>query len=218
MNDNLEKIPILYSFRRCPFAIRARTMILLTGIKCELREVSLSNKPIEMLNISKKGTVPVLQLKDKIIDESLEIMLWALNKKKNKTILAPYLKFKNDVDYIISIIDGDFKYNLDRYKYFQRFKFGNRELHRDKAYLILKDLEKKISYSFSSLSHLSFLFISINPLIRQFKNTDSEWFDNLSDIDNIKKYLFLYVDSPLFKQVMKKYKNWNNDSDPNYFP
>ena len=89
-------IPILYSFRRCPFAIRARIALHFSGINVELREVSLKNKPYDLLNLSKKGTVPVLKTDENILDESLDIILWALGKSDKFDLLKPYLKEKID--------------------------------------------------------------------------------------------------------------------------
>ena len=128
---------ILYSFRRCPFAIRARAAIYLSKIKVELREVLLRDKPSEMLDISSKGTVPVLELEKNILDESIDIMLWALNINDSEDILCPYREQKNFVLDTIKIFDLEFKYHLDRYKYSSRYlnekDFLSREEHRNKG-------------------------------------------------------------------------------------
>ena len=114
------KQPILYSFRRCPYAMRARMAIYLADIKCELREVYLKNKPTEMLEISPKGTVPVLQLHDQVIEESNEIIQWALSHNSKKLM---FLNLEQQ-DFALKTIyefDTDFKHHLDRYKYSQRY-------------------------------------------------------------------------------------------------
>ena len=103
---------ILYSFRRCPFAMRARAAIYFSKIKVELREVLLRNKPTEMLDISSKGTVPVLELEENILDESIDIMLWALNINDSEDILCPYREQKSFVLDTIKIFDLEFKLSL----------------------------------------------------------------------------------------------------------
>ena len=113
--------PILYSFRRCPFAMRARAALYFSKTQVEIREVLLKNKPIEMIEASKKGTVPILVLNNKILDESLDIIFWALNNNDKLNLLNPYKKDRNMALSIISQIDNVFKYHLDRYKYSSRY-------------------------------------------------------------------------------------------------
>ena len=113
-------LPVLYSFRRCPYAIRARLALRISGLPLELREVSLKSKPPEMLALSAKGTVPVLVLPDGlVIDESLDIMRWALSQNDPEAWLShgPL----NDMLALIAINDGKFKHALDRYKYPNRY-------------------------------------------------------------------------------------------------
>ena len=113
--------PILYSFRRCPYAMRARLAIFSSGIRTELREVVLRDKPLAMLEASPKATVPVLVLADgTIVEESLELMFWALGQNDPKDWLAPWHTQKNDVTRLINNNDGPFKHALDRYKYSNR--------------------------------------------------------------------------------------------------
>ncbi len=114
--------PILYTFRRCPFAIRARAALYFSTTKVEIREVVLKNRPIDMLKASKKGTVPVLVLNNKVLDESIEIIIWALKNYDALNLLNPYEKDKKNTLNIISKIDNEFKYHLDRYKYSSRYK------------------------------------------------------------------------------------------------
>ena len=114
------KYPILYSFKRCPYAMRARMALQLTNIKCEIREVRLNNKPKHMLEVSPKGTVPVLILNDRTIEESMEVIDWALNQKN---VFEGNLK-ENQIkisDELIERFDDKFKYHLDRYKYASRY-------------------------------------------------------------------------------------------------
>ena len=114
-------LPILYSFRRCPFAMRARAALYFSATRVEIREVILKNKPIQMLEASKKGTVPILVLNNKILDESLDIIFWALNNNDELNLLNPYKKDKEMTLNLISQIDNVFKYHLDRYKYSSRY-------------------------------------------------------------------------------------------------
>ena len=142
--------PILYSFRRCPFAMRARAAIYFSKIKVELREVLLKDKPSEMLDISAKGTVPVLKLKKEILDESIDIMLWALNIYDGKDLLCPYREQRDFVLDIINKFDQEFKYHLDRYKYSSRHlndkDFISREEHRNEGIKHLKTLQNILLY------------------------------------------------------------------------
>ena len=135
--------PILYSFRRCPYAIRARMSLEICSIDVCLREVNLSDKPIEMLQVSPKGTVPVLQLKDRVIDESLEIIEWVL---KNEQIFVDELNSdqEHETNALINLFDGDFKFNLDRYKYAQRYEEQNPDQHRKICLDILSKIDDQI--------------------------------------------------------------------------
>ena len=139
-----EKFPILYSFRRCPYAIRARIILKLCDLKCEVREVNLKDKPIELLSISPKGTVPVLHIpsKNKVIHESLDIMYWAVFEND------PY-NYKNYISLedknIIELFDNKFKDHLDKYKYSNKLDISEPEFHREKCKEILSLLEEKLN-------------------------------------------------------------------------
>ena len=211
------KHPILYSFRRCPYAMRARMAIYLADIKCELREVYLKNKPIEMLNISPKGTVPVLQLEDRVIEESNDIIQWALSQNSKKFMVLN----SEQQDFALKTIhefDTDFKHHLDRYKYSQRYNTDPRN-HRDYCDEILGALDQNISdnnWIFSD--EVSLLDISILPFVRQFKIADSEYFFNQKYLKVI-KLLNQFEDSSLFRQIMNKYDVWSApDNNSVLFP
>ena len=138
------KYPILYSFKRCPYAMRARMALQLTNIKCEIREVRLNNKPKHMLEVSPKGTVPVLILNDRTIEESMEVIDWALNQKN---VFEGNLK-ENQIkisDELIERFDDKFKYHLDRYKYASRYGDVDEIHHRKKCEKILLEIEDIIS-------------------------------------------------------------------------
>ena len=212
------KYPILYSFKRCPYAIRARMALKLADITCEIREVSLSNKPNHMLKISPKGTVPVLILKDKIIDESIDVINWVISKTdifkenldQNKLELS---------DEMICIFDDKFKYHLDRYKYSNRYKDADLEFHRSECKKLLVSLEHLISNNVWFFGDkLNKLDISILPFIRQFKIADIDWFDSQKDIPKVKEVLDNFLESKLFIEIMHNYKVWEEEADSVYFP
>ena len=172
------KYPILYSFKRCPYAMRARMALKLTNIKCEIREVRLNNKPKHMLEVSPKGTVPVLILNDRTIDESMDVIQWALNKKDvfKGNLNENQIKVSNE---LIRRFDDKFKYHLDRYKYASRYGDVDEIHHRKKCEKILIEIEDIISddeWFFGK--KINKLDISILPFIRQFRIADPDWFDN----------------------------------------
>ena len=210
--------PILYSFIRCPYAMRARMILKLADVKCELREVRLNNKPKHMLEASPKGTVPVLILEDKIIDESIDIVNWALN---ITNVFEGNIKQDqiNLTEELIDLFDDKFKYHLDRYKYSNRYENVDVEHHQNECLNILKKLETIIdgtNWIFGdSISKLDILIL---PFIRQFRIADQEWFDSQQNIPGIQRVLMNFLDSNIFKSVMNKYEEWCEGSDKIYFP
>tara|TARA_B100001250_G_C19804150_1_gene792452 strand:- start:1459 stop:2112 length:654 start_codon:yes stop_codon:yes gene_type:complete len=210
--------PILYSFKRCPYAMRARIALKLADIRCEIREVRLNNKPDHMLEVSPKGTVPILILKDKVIDESIDIINWVMSKvnifKESLGQDKIYL-----TEELISIFDNKFKYHLDRYKYSSRYKASDLEFHKNECLKILYDLERIISNSNWIFGHkLNKLDISVLPFIRQYRIANPEWFDSQKDIFKVQKLLNNFLDSRLFKEIMHTYEVWHEGSDLAYFP
>ena len=224
MNYKENNIPILYSFRRCPFAIRARAALYFSEIKVIIREVILKKKPEEMLKISEKATVPILVLKDKVIDESLEIIIWALKINDKFNLLHPYLKENEKVLKLINKIDNSFKFHLDRYKYSTRYEkhesFEGKYLHRDKAAKYLNDIEVMLKESGSLYLYdnkLSIIDLSIFPLVRQFRIADEKWFNDNSSFQFTRKWLTNILESDFFNAIMEKYKPWNPNSSPEFF-
>ena len=210
--------PILYSFIRCPYAMRARMALKLTNIKCEIREVRLNNKPKQMIDKSPKGTVPVLVLEKKVIDESNDIIEWALSSNNifDGNIDHDQIDLTNN---LIELFDSKFKYNLDRYKYATRYENINKDKHKKECLEILINLENLISNEGWILgSKINKLDISILPFIRQFRIADIEWFDKQNKIKGIQKILFNFLDSNLFKEVMYKYDVWEENAEPQFFP
>ena len=210
--------PILYSFIRCPYAMRARMALKLTNTKCEIREVRLNNKPKQMIDKSPKGTVPVLVLQKKVIDESNDIIEWALSSNNifDGNIDNDQIDLTNN---LIELFDSKFKYNLDRYKYATRYENIDKDKHKMECLDILINLENVISNKEWILgSKINKLDISILPFIRQFRIADIEWFDKQNKIKGIQKILFNFLDSNLFKEVMYKYDVWEENAEPQFFP
>ena len=168
--------PILYSFRRCPYAMRARLAVWQAGVRCELREVELRDKPPSLLEYSMKATVPVLVLSDgTVIDESLEVMYWALQSADPDQWLTPLAGSVEQMRTLIEVNDNDFKAHLDRYKYPSRYSDVKPLYHRTEAERFLAELDARIganSYFFGTLP--SFADFAVVPFVRQFANIDRE--------------------------------------------
>ena len=196
--------------------MRARLALKLANIQCELREVRLNNKPKHMLEVSPKGTVPILILEDKIIDESIEIINWVLDQNNifKDNISSEQIKI---TEQIIDIFDNKFKYHLDRYKYSNRYENADKKFHQKECLDILIDLEKVISdgnWFFGN--ELNKLDISILPFLRQFRIADPHWFDSLKQIPKIQKLLYNFLDSNLLNQIMFSYEVWGASSEVSY--
>ena len=200
-------LPILYSFRRCPYAMRARMAIHISDQRCELREVLLRDKPPSMLQYSAKGTVPVLILQDgKVIDESLDVIDWALN--LNDPDDWQRSKDTKKTKELIKINDGEFKYHLDRYKYSKRYDNEDPEFHRKKCLKFIESINNELNNSkYIFDDNISYADIVLLPFIRQFRIADIEWFDSLP-YDNLKKWLSSFLNSSLLNSIMKKYDLW----------
>ncbi len=204
----------LYSFRRCPYAIRARMALNYAGIEVGIREVKLSNKPTELINVSPKGTVPVLVTDSgKVIDESLDIMLWALAQSDCENWLQADLQQQN-FD-LIQENDLEFKPILDSYKYPQRSEVGDPLFYRKQALPFLEKLNTKLldcQFLFSDKPCLA--DIALFPFVRQFCMVDKDWFMQ-SNLKPLITWLAFFLDSPLFIIVMKKYSPWKTgDIEP----
>ncbi len=192
--------PLLYTFRRCPYAIRARMAIAISGISVAMHEVALANKPLSLLAASAKGTVPVLVLADgKVLEQSLDIMRWALGQNDPEHWLA------GDEPELIAINDGAFKLALDRYKYADLPahdpKAGTSAARSDAMQILLK-LEMHLSNAeFLTGSGRALTDIAIFPFVRQFRGVDANWFDAQS-IPNLQRWLTNLQSNALFTQVM----------------
>jgi glutathione S-transferase len=211
--------PILYSFRRCPYAMRARMAISVSGQACDLREVVLRDKPTEMIAASAKATVPILELPNgDVLDESLAIMAWALaqNDPDNWKTNDPTLQAA--MDDLIADFDLDFKHHLDRYKYGTRYDGAEPNHHRDEAMKILQDLDERLdgqTYLFGA--QITLADIALMPFVRQFANTDRAWFD-AQDLAKLQAWLSGLLASDLFTGVMQKYPAWKAGDVEPVFP
>lgn len=202
--DKSKSKPYLFSYRRCPYAMRARMALVESKIEFDVYEISLRNKPQEMLSISPKGTVPVLIVNELVLDESLEIMKWAYKNSKSKQLNVLESEKQTTANKLIEINDGKFKDFLDCYKYFERYPNKSKQEHRENCYFFLDILEKRLKDTLFLINdERTFADISIFPFIRQFMNVDKGWFDE-SEYIKIKKWLTLLVESDLFEKIMVK--------------
>jgi glutathione S-transferase len=199
--------------------MRARLALATSQQLCRLREVVLRDKPESLLEYSPKGTVPVLVLADgTVIDESLEIMYWALNQSDPNAWLTPETETLAEVTALIAWNDGEFKTHLDRYKYASRYEGADPLEHRSKCEPFLKELEQRLSKN-------SYLFgrrpcladVGIAPFVRQFANVEKEWFA-ATPYPHLHEWLNQFVESEQFKRIMKKFKQWHAGDKVTLFP
>ena len=217
--------PILYSFRRCPYAMRARLALAVSGQSCELREVVLRNKPAELLHASPKGTVPVLVLPEEsgVLHESLDIMLWALERNDPQHWLTPESGDLDDMLALVAECEAEFKPALDRYKYPQRYDNVDPSAQRSRCCAWLAGLEERLVASAKADgdkagstalsggglfgSRASLADAAIMPFVRQFAQVDRAWFD-AQPWPALHAWLALWLASPLFASIMAKYTPW----------
>lgn len=210
-------LPVLYSFRRCPYAMRARLALAVSGQPHELREVVLRNKPAEMLAASPKGTVPVLVLPNgEVIDESLEVMLWALRRNDPQAWLAPAQGSVDDMLALIAGNDGAFKRSLDRYKYPNRYaeeSTGDAEafalMQRGLGAAWLLKLDGMLAGGWLFGVRASLADMALLPFVRQFAHTDPDWFA-AQPWPRLKVWLAQFEASALYAGVMDKHAPWQN--------
>lgn len=211
----LPALAILYSFRRCPYAMRARLALAVSKQPHELREVVLRNKPADMLAASPKGTVPVLVLPGgEVIEESLDIMRWALARHDPAQWLFPPQAAQQDMHTLIAANDGDFKRHLDRYKYPNRYPqesegdaaaFALR--HRSQAAHWLAQLDDRLASGWLMGTQASLADMAILPFVRQFAHTDADWFAAQPWL-RLQGWLAAFEGSALYAGVMAKHLPW----------
>jgi len=199
-------LPVLYTFRRCPYAMRARIAIYYSKISYEHREILLKDRPKKLYELSPKGTVPVLELPDNtVIDESLDIMKWALS------INDPDEWFMNKRDQQLDVIatnDQDFKKWLDRYKYHIRYPEFSMEYYRDQCEKILDIYERQLKDNrFLFSQNITLGDMALLPFIRQFAYVDITWFNQR--FIYLSKWMEDLIQAGIFQSMMKKFKIWN---------
>lgn len=211
-------LPVLYSFRRCPYAMRARLAIKYSGIKVELREVVLADKPEEMLKHSAKGTVPVLVLPDEIvIDESLDIMHWAISINDPDHWEITDSALATQAEELIYTNDHVFKEHLDHYKYAARFPDYPTEYYRDQGEEFLKILDEKLAeQNFLFGESITLPDVAIFPFIRQFAFVDKDWFDS-KPYQHLQRWLGYLLEMKLFTDIMRKYPQWKPGDEVTVF-
>ena len=215
----INKYPTLYSFRRCPYAMRARLALRLCKIECIIREISLKAKNSEFLQVSPKGTVPVLVLPNgKVLEESLDIINWSLEQNDPNNLKVNDKVTKKINDKYIQLFDKDFKFHLDRYKYSSRYNISNSEIHRNKARNILTEINTMLEgKDYIGGQCMSLLDISILPFVRQYRIADINWFDNHLGLRNINNWVNIFLNTEILASIMTKYKVWEKEDPPILF-
>ncbi|WP_424942672.1 glutathione S-transferase [Aliiroseovarius crassostreae] len=207
-------LPILYSFRRCPYAIRARLAIASSGVQVELREILLRDKPEAFLAASPSATVPCLVTEDGSIDESLDVMIWALNQADPEHLLD-MPQAGHD---LIAQFDGPFKQALDHTKYAVRHPDKNPEAERARAMHILAELEVQLAehpWLYGDVPRLADL--AILPFVRQFAMIDKTRFDGEAT-PGVRRWLDRFLTGPRLQNVMTKYAPWAEGDPAQTFP
>ncbi len=216
-------LPVLYSFRRCPYAMRARLAIAASGQQVALREVVLRDKPPELIAASPKATVPVLVLPDgQVIEQSIDIMLWALRLHDPQAWLNPP---SGSIDGMLTLIarndsnsEGGFKYHLDRYKYPNRYPGTDAAQHRSGGAAFLMELEHRLEATVCLFGNRPALAdMAIAPFVRQFAATDPDWFAG-QPWPRLQAWLTTITTGPRFNHVMGKYPQWRAGAQPTLFP
>jgi len=208
-------LPILYSFVRCPYAMRARLALAVSRQAWVLREVDLKNRPPELYAASAKGTVPVLVLTDgQVIEESLEIMRWTLSRHDPENWLLPADGDLKAMDELIAFADGEFKHNLDRYKYAYRYQGAVASEHRAVGAEFLHRLDHRLQQDSNLCGAYACLAdMALAPFVRQYSFTDRDWFDAQS-WSSLRTWLDNILAGKLFVGIMGKHQAWDADAEP----
>lgn len=195
----------LYSFRRCPYAMRARMTLCYSDVAVNIVEVSLKAKPAEMLALSSKGTVPVLSVDGQVIDESLAIMHWALAQNDPQDwLLKDDPAGRAQIAVLIEENDQVFKVHLNHYKYAERYPEQPMEFYRAEGEVFLRQLEGLLEgRDYLLADHPSLADVALMPFIRQFAHVDREWFDQTRYV-RLQAWMKRFLESDLFTSIMKK--------------
>lgn len=213
-------LPVLYSFRRCPYAIRARMTLRYSGVRVVLREVVLRDMPRELLACSPKATVPVLVLADgAVLEESRDIMEWALAQHDpDHWLPQPGGPGAAAAQALITANDLEFKPQLDRYKYAERYPQHPPAWYRAQGERFLDRLEQRLTqHAFLLGEDISIADIAIFPFVRQFALVDRAWFDAGTRLQ-LRRWLDGLLQAELFTAVMHKYPSWHNGDPDLLFP
>lgn len=211
----MSELPILYSFRRCPYAMRARMALAASGARVILREVLLKDKPAELMAISPKATVPVLVLSDgTVLDESLEVMKWALQQHDP----LGWIESKGFEADWIDECDHDFKPWLDRYKYADRRPEDPAEYYREEALAFIFKLESALEKGKSLCGdRASLADVAIFPFVRQFAGVEPSWWQ-AAPYPRTREWLDEWLNTGLFSAIMAKYARWEPGQPIVMFP
>ncbi|GLQ05518.1 glutathione S-transferase [Sneathiella chinensis] len=214
-----DTLPVLYSFRRCPYAMRARLALAYSGEAVELRDILLKDKPAEMIAASPKATVPVLVLQDgTVIEESIDIVWWALGRSDPMGWLPDDGELRSEAHALIQENDGPFKSALDKYKYFVRFPEKSQTDYRQSGEEFLAELERRLEkQAFLLGDRFSVADAAIFPFIRQFANSDRDWFKS-APYPKLQQWLEARTSSDGFSYIMKKRPIWQPDTPGILFP
>jgi len=206
-------LPILYSFRRCPYAMRARMALSVSGQVLEHREVDLKQRPEQLIAVSPKATVPVVVLADgTVLEESIDVMRWALAQHDPEGWLPSTEEDRATTEALIARNDGDFKQHLDRYKYATRYDDVDPLEHRTAASAILSELDHRLrSGTYLLGDRFTFADAALAPFVRQFAFADKAWFD-AQPWPALQQWLESFLSSERFLGIMHKHPVWAADA------
>lgn len=209
--------PILYSFRRCPYCMRAHMALNYAGLKIILRDVKLSDLPAEVLAVSPHATVPSLAISEnEYMDESWDIVKWAVQQNDPGNWLGENNEYLNEAEMLVEINDFSFKDDLDHYKYADRYPEHPMEYYRENGEEFLEELTELLQQNtFLSADHITITDIAVFPFIRQFAMVDKEWFDK-SPYPELQRWLLAMLSSEWFIEAFKKHETWETGSKDIY--
>ena len=209
--------PILYSFRRCPYCMRAHMALKCAGLKIILRDVKLSDLPAEVLAVSPHATVPSLAISEnEYMDESWDIVKWAVQQNDPENWLGENNEYLNEAEMLVEINDFSFKDDLDHYKYADRYPEHPMEYYRENGEEFLEELTELLQQNtFLSADHITITDIAVFPFIRQFAMVDKEWFDK-SPYPELQRWLLAMLSSEWFIEAFKKHETWETGSKDIY--